>query len=85
MKIICIGRNYADHAKELNNPLPTEPLYFLKPDSAILPNNRPFFIPEFTNEVHYELEIVLKINRIGKHIEPQFAHKYFEPKLPETE
>jgi acylpyruvate hydrolase len=78
MKIICIGRNYADHAKELNNPLPTEPLYFLKPDSAILPNNRPFFIPEFTNEVHYELEIVLKINRIGKHIEPQFAHKYFE-------
>ena len=78
MKIICIGRNYADHAKELNNPLPTEPLYFLKPDSAILPNNRPFFIPEFTNEVHYELEIVLKINRIGKHIEPQFAHKYFK-------
>ncbi|MBL4624525.1 MAG: fumarylacetoacetate hydrolase family protein [Flavobacteriales bacterium] len=78
MKIICIGRNYADHAKELNNPLPKEPLFFLKPDSAILPNNNPFFIPEFTNEVHYELEIVLKINRIGKHIEPQFAHKYFE-------
>jgi 2-keto-4-pentenoate hydratase/2-oxohepta-3-ene-1,7-dioic acid hydratase in catechol pathway len=78
MKIICIGRNYADHAKELNNPLPKEPLYFLKPDSAILPKNSPFFIPEFTKEVHYELEIVLKINRIGKHIEPQFAHKYFE-------
>tara|TARA_B110000467_G_C18167388_1_gene393204 strand:+ start:43 stop:654 length:612 start_codon:yes stop_codon:yes gene_type:complete len=78
MKIICIGRNYADHAKELNNPLPKEPLYFLKPDSAILPKNSPFFIPEFTKEVHYELEIVLKINRIGKHIEPRFAHKYFE-------
>jgi acylpyruvate hydrolase len=78
MKIICIGRNYADHAKELNNPLPKEPLYFLKPDSAILPKNSPFFIPEFTKEVHYELEIVLKINRIGKHIEARFAHKYFE-------
>jgi len=78
MKIICIGRNYADHAKELNNPLPKEPLYFLKPDSAILPKNSPFFIPEFSKEVHYELEIVLKINRIGKHIEARFAHKYFE-------
>ena len=78
MKIICIGRNYADHAKELNNPLPKEPLYFLKPDSAIPPKNSPFFIPEFTKEVHYELEIVLKINRIGKHIEARFAHKYFE-------
>ena len=78
MKIICIGRNYADHAKELNNPVPKEPLFFLKPDSAILPNNKPFFIPEFTNDVHYEIEIVLKISRIGKHIESQFAHKYFE-------
>ncbi|MBL4652777.1 MAG: fumarylacetoacetate hydrolase family protein [Flavobacteriales bacterium] len=78
MKIICIGRNYADHAKELNNPIPKEPLFFLKPDSAILPNNNPFFIPEFTNEVHYEIEIVLKISRLGKHIESQFGHKYFE-------
>jgi acylpyruvate hydrolase len=78
MKIICIGRNYADHAKELNNPIPKEPLYFLKPDSSILPSNKPFFIPEFTKNVHYELELVLKINRVGKHIESKFAHKYFE-------
>lgn len=78
MKIICIGRNYAEHAKELDNPLPKEPLCFLKPDSAILPKNNPFFIPEFSKEIHYELEIVLKINRIGRHIEARFAHKYFE-------
>lgn len=78
MKIICIGRNYVDHAKELNNPIPTEPVFFLKPDSAIVPNNKAFFIPEFTKEVHHEIEIVIKINRIGKHIEERFAHKYYD-------
>ncbi|MBX7202874.1 MAG: fumarylacetoacetate hydrolase family protein [Bacteroidia bacterium] len=78
MKIICIGRNYSEHAKELNNPVPEEPVFFIKPDSAILRNNTPFYIPEFTNEVHFEIEIVLKINRPGKHIAEQFAHKYFD-------
>ena len=78
MKIICIGRNYKDHAKELNNPVPTSPVFFLKPDSAIIPNNKAFFIPEFTNDVHHEIEVVIKINRIGKHIEERFAHKYFD-------
>lgn len=77
MKIICIGRNYVDHAKELNNPLPEEPLFFLKPDSAILLNKNPFFIPEFTKEVHYETELIVKISRIGKHIGERFAHKYY--------
>jgi len=77
MKIICIGRNYADHAKELNNPLPTEPLFFSKPDSAILPKRNPFYIPEFTNDVHYELELVIKINKLGKHIAPEYAHTYY--------
>ena len=77
MKIICIGRNYADHAKELNNPLPTEPVFFLKPDSAIISNNKAFFIPEFTNDVHHEIEVVVKINRLGKYIEERFAHKYY--------
>lgn len=78
MKIICIGRNYVDHAKELNNPVPKEPVFFLKPDSAIIPNNKAFFIPEFTKDVHHELELVIKINRIGKFIEERFAHKYYE-------
>ena len=78
MKIICVGRNYVEHIKELNNEAPKDPVLFLKPDTSILLKKQPFFIPEFTKEVHYELEIVLKINRIGKHIEPRFAHKYFE-------
>ena len=77
MKIICIGRNYADHATELNNPLPKTPLFFLKPDSAILKNGAPFFIPEHSDEIHHEIELIVKINRIGKHIEPKFAHKYY--------
>jgi 2-keto-4-pentenoate hydratase/2-oxohepta-3-ene-1,7-dioic acid hydratase in catechol pathway len=77
MKIICIGRNYADHAKELKNEIPSEPVFFLKPDSALIQKGKPFFIPEFTNDVHYEVEIVIKINKIGKHIEERFAHKYF--------
>lgn len=78
MKIICIGRNYVDHAKELNNQVPTEPVFFMKPDSAILNNNKTFFIPEFTNEVHHELEVVIKIKRLGKHIEERFAHRYYD-------
>lgn len=78
MKIICIGRNYADHAKELNNAVPTEPVIFMKPDSALLPKNRPFFIPEFSNNVHHELELVVRINKIGKHIQEKFAHKYYQ-------
>ena len=78
MKIICIGRNYVDHAKELSNPVPSEPVVFIKPDSAILQSNKPFFIPEFTQEVHHELEVVVKINRVGKHIQKKFAHKYYD-------
>lgn len=78
MKIICIGRNYAKHAEELNNPIPDEPVVFLKPDTAILLKKHPFFIPEHSNEVHHEVEVVVKINRLGKHIEPRFAHKYYE-------
>lgn len=77
MKIICIGRNYVDHAKELNNAVPSEPVVFIKPDSAILQTNKPFFIPSFSNDVHHELEIVVKINKVGKHIQPQFAPKYY--------
>jgi len=77
MKIICIGRNYKAHAEELKNELPKEPLFFLKPDTALLAKRMPFFIPDFSSEVHYELEVVVKINRVGKHIEKQFAHKYY--------
>jgi len=77
MKIICIGRNYADHAKELNNPLPSKPVFFLKPETALIPKNMPFFIPEFTNDLHHEVELVVKINRLGKNIEERFAHKYY--------
>ena len=78
MKIICIGRNYTKHAAELNNPIPQEPVVFLKPDTAILLKKHPFFIPEHSNEVHHEIEVVVKINRLGKHIEPRFAHKYYD-------
>ena len=77
MKIICIGRNYANHASELGNTLPTEPLFFLKPETAIQPKGHPFFIPHFSNDIHYEVELVLKINKTGKHIEERFAHKYY--------
>lgn len=77
MKIICIGRNYVEHAKELNNPLPTKPVFFMKPDSALLLNNNPFFLPAFSNEIHYEAEIVLKISRLGKNIQTKFASRYF--------
>jgi acylpyruvate hydrolase len=78
MKIICIGRNYADHAKELNNPVPVSPVFFMKPDSSLLINNNPFFYPQFSKEIHYETEIVLKICRLGKSIQSQFASRYYE-------
>lgn len=78
MKIICIGRNYVEHAKELNNNQPTEPVVFLKPDTALLRNNDPFFLPDFTSDVHHEVELVVKINRLGKNIQPKFAHKYYD-------
>lgn len=78
MKILAIGRNYIDHAKELNNPVPEEPVVFLMPDTSLLRNNDPFYIPEFTNEVHYEVELVVRINRLGKNISEKFAHRYYD-------
>ena len=78
MKIICIGRNYSEHAKELGNETPKEPVFFLKPDTAISQKGHPFFIPDFSNNVQYEVELVIRINRLGKHIEEKFAHKYYE-------
>ncbi|MFZ6051153.1 fumarylacetoacetate hydrolase family protein [Halocola ammonii] len=77
MKIICIGRNYSEHAKELGNELPSEPVYFLKPDSSILPNKNAFYIPHFSEDVHYEVELIVKINRLGKNIDKKFAHRYY--------
>lgn len=77
MKVFAIGRNYADHAKELNNPLPAEPVFFMKPDTALVKDNKPFYIPDFSQEIHHEVEIVLKINRIGKNIAEKFAHRYY--------
>lgn len=78
MKIICIGRNYSEHAKELGNDVPKEPLFFLKPDTAILPHRHPLVIPEFTSDLHYEVELVYKINRLGKYISEEFASRYYE-------
>jgi acylpyruvate hydrolase len=78
MKIICIGRNYVDHAKELNNPLPLKPIIFMKPPTALLVDNKPFYYPDFTRNLHHEAEIVLKICRNGRHVEPEFAHTYYE-------
>ncbi len=77
MKIICIGRNYLDHINELNNKKPTEPLFFLKPETAIQPKGHPFFIPDFSNDIHYEIELVLRINKTGKHIKEKFANNYY--------
>lgn len=77
MKIICIGRNYADHISELQNERPTEPVIFMKPDTAILPKNT-FVIPEFSNDVHHEVEVLVKICKVGKYISPKFAHKYYD-------
>jgi 2-keto-4-pentenoate hydratase/2-oxohepta-3-ene-1,7-dioic acid hydratase in catechol pathway len=78
MKIICIGRNYTNHIAELQNERPIEPVVFLKPDSSILLKQHPFVIPEFSNNVHHEVELILKINKVGKYIEPKFAHKYYD-------
>lgn len=77
MKIICIGRNYAKHAKELGNAVPTEPVYFMKPDSALLPKKQPFFYPNFTKDLHYEVELVIKICKLGKNISKKFASTYY--------
>lgn len=78
MKIICIGRNYAKHIAELKNERPEDPVIFIKPDSAILLKNNPFFIPPFSEDIHYEVELVVKINKIGKFIDKKFAHKYYD-------
>ena len=78
MKLICIGRNYTDHINELANERPTEPVVFLKPDTAILLKSQPFFIPDFSNDVHHEVEILVKINKVGKYIDKKFAHKYYD-------
>ncbi len=77
MKIICIGRNYLDHAKELNNKVPEKPMFFMKPETSLLLKNRPFYYPDFSKEIHYETEIVIKINKLGKHIDEKFAHRYY--------
>ena len=77
MKIIGVGRNYAEHAKELGNQIPTEPVLFLMPDTAILKNNEPFYYPTFSNDIHFEIEIVVKICAVGKNIQEKFAHKYY--------
>ena len=77
MKIICIGRNYIDHVKELGNKIPTSPLFFLKPDTALQPKGHPFFIPDFSNNIHFEVELVVKISKNGKNIDEKFAHKYY--------
>ena len=78
MKIICIGRNNVNHIKELENERPDEPVIFLKPDTAILPKKTPFVIPEFSNDIHHEIEILVKINKVGKYIDTKFAHKYYD-------
>jgi acylpyruvate hydrolase len=78
MKIIAIGRNYAEHAKELNNPVPTIPVIFMKPDTALLKDNKPFYHPEFSQDIHHEIELVLKVSKEGKHIGEKFAANYFE-------
>jgi len=78
MKIICIGRNYAEHANEMNAPIPTEPILFMKPETALLQKNLPFYYPEFSKDIHFETEIVLKISKMGRHIEPMFANRYYD-------
>ena len=78
MKIICIGRNYIDHAKELSNPVPDKPLVFMKPPTALLVNEKPFYYPDFTKNLHYELEVVLKVNKNGRHVQPEFASGYYQ-------
>lgn len=78
MKIICIGRNYADHAKEMNAPKPDQPVFFMKPDTALLTKNEPFYFPNFTQDLHHECELVVRIKKAGKHISAKFAHNYFD-------
>ncbi|MCV9928255.1 fumarylacetoacetate hydrolase family protein [Flavobacterium sp. LS1R49] len=78
MKIICIGRNYTNHIEELQNERPAEPVVFMKPDSAVLLKQHPFVIPEFSEDIHHEIELIVKINKVGKYIEPKFAHKYYD-------
>lgn len=78
MKIICIGKNYLAHVQEMNTNVPEEPVFFMKPDSALLRNNQPFYIPDWTKEVHHEIELVLRVCRLGKNIEKRFAHRYFD-------
>ena len=78
MKIICIGRNYADHIEELSNERPTDPVIFIKPDSAVLPKEQDFYIPEFSNDIHHEVEVLVKIKKVGKHIDPRFAPNYYD-------
>ncbi len=78
MKIICIGRNYIDHIKELSNQKPLNPVVFLKPDSSIIAKNQNFIIPSFSNEIHHEVELVIKINKVGKHIDMSYSHKYYD-------
>lgn len=78
MKIICVGRNYAAHIKELNNKAEGEPVIFLKPETALIAARQPFFYPKFSNDIHYEVELVVRINKVGKHIAERFAHKYYE-------
>jgi len=78
MKIICIGRNYIDHAHELNNPVPAQPVFFMKPESALIRAGLPFFYPDFSKDIHYEVELVLKISKVGKNISEKFAHTYYD-------
>ena len=78
MKILCIGRNYKEHIKELNSVLPSEPVFFMKPDTSLLTRNRPFYLPDFSNEIHYEVELVLKICKVGKNIQQKFASSYYD-------
>lgn len=77
MKIFCIGKNYAAHAKEMNSEVPSKPMVFMKPSTALLNNNKPFYYPEFSSNIHYEVEVVLKVSKNGKHINPKFALDYF--------
>ncbi|WP_024771299.1 fumarylacetoacetate hydrolase family protein [Aquimarina macrocephali] len=78
MKLICIGRNYTDHIEELENERPENPVVFMKPDTSILLKKQPFFIPDFSDDIHHEVEVLIKINKVGKHIDKKFAHKYYD-------
>lgn len=78
MKIFCIGRNYVEHAQELRNEVPSQPVFFMKPDTALLQNNNPFYLPDFSSNIHYEVELVYKICRVGKNIDQKFAHRYYK-------